>query len=537
MIALLAISLAATAILAQQAPAWRTSLHLATKTASRPSTGLFVTPVSGPALHSDADDSARPHRHVAVGAATRPAATTRPAAASASIAAGKEEDDPAKLIAQAVAKLDKTGKLAGVSVIDLSDGKVIAAINADVPKMPASNQKLVTAAFAIARLGPDFKFTTGVYKVGQDILISGDGDPTLGDPRIAEEEGKSIYDTVDSWAAAIKTKVGTEIKGDILVVGSSDAASYRPASWPKGQLATWYAAPACGLNFGNNCFDVTFATVNKQIVPVIAPEMAFVKVVNELKKGSENRWGMRGTEYDSVLTLTGSICSATSQPVSVAADFPPLVVGRTLAKRLQNAGVTLDGTVKLVSLDQVDQAKAQPLATTTTPLAKAIRRANKHSQNMVAECIFLAAGDGTWTGGAKLATQTLTKNYGLPADSFTIDDGCGLSRLDRISPAAMTTLLTHLSHGKAADAFIKSLPICGVDGTMEGRLDEAPYKGRVLAKTGYIAGVSCLSGYACDAHGKPAVAFSVMVNGNQGTDVAKDLEDTIGEILVDWLED
>jgi D-alanyl-D-alanine carboxypeptidase len=59
----------------------------------------------------------------------------------------------------------------------------------------------------------------------------------------------------------------------------------------------------------------------------------------------------------------------------------------------------------------------------------------------------------------------------------------------------------------------------------------------VLAKTGYIAGVSCLSGYACDAHGTPKVAFSVMVNGMQGLAAAKDLENTIGEILVDWLDD
>jgi D-alanyl-D-alanine carboxypeptidase/D-alanyl-D-alanine-endopeptidase (penicillin-binding protein 4) len=238
-----------------------------------------------------------------------------------------------------------------------------------------------------------------------------------------------------------------------------------------------------------------------------------------------------------VLTLSGGIHCATSEPVSVAVNFPPLVVGRTLAKRLEKAGVTLDGTVKLVTIEQIDQAKAELIASTTTPLSKAIRRANKHSQNMVAECIFLGAGDGTWPGSAKLAEETLTKKYGLPADSFTIDDGCGLSRQDRISPAAMTSLLAQLARGPGAEAFIKSLPICGVDGTMERRLDEAPYKARVLAKTGYIAGVSCLSGYACDAGGKPKIAFSVMVNGIQGAAAAKDLEDTIGEILVDWLTD
>ena len=49
---------------------------------------------------------------------------------------------------------------------------------------PASNQKLLTAAAALARLGPDFRFTTGLYGtlregVVEKLVLRGNGDPSL----------------------------------------------------------------------------------------------------------------------------------------------------------------------------------------------------------------------------------------------------------------------------------------------------------------------------------------------------------------------
>ena len=49
-----------------------------------------------------------------------------------------------------------------------------------------------------------------------------------------------------------------------------------------------------------------------------------------------------------------------------------------------------------------------------------------------------------------------------------------------------------------------------VDASMKGKSSGDTI--RVKAKTGYIRGVSCLSGYVLDEKGGPAYAFSVMVN-------------------------
>jgi len=164
-----------------------------------------------------------------------------------------------------------------------------------------------------------------------------------------------------------------------------------------------------------------------------------------------------------------------------------------------------------------------------------LSRANKRSLNMAAECVFLRAGDGTWSGSAALMTKTLVEGCGLKEDDLVVRDGGGLSRNNRIAPAALVKLLAAAARRQDADVFLASLPASGIDGTMEKRLDRPPYRGRILGKTGYIAGVSSLSGYVLDGSGRPAIAFSILANkvpGGKGWK-AKQLQDQICRWLAD----
>ena len=426
--------------------------------------------------------------------------------------------------------------VAGASVVDLRSGGTVVSIRDGEQMIPASNQKLLTGAAAIAKLGGDFKFTTTVYLGGKDLAVAGEGDPTLGDPLLAQEAGKSIYEELDKWAAAVKAKVGTKLEGDILLC--SDRETFRHADWPKAQHDRWYAAPVAELNFNNNCFDVTFRTRDGALVPVVLPESRFIQVVNRIQKGAKHLWSLRASADESVITLTGTASQSTRDPLSVAVNDPPMLLGRVLADRIVRAGVEFSGRVRRVKPSTVDLAKAQVLCQTATPLATVLKRANKRSLNMVAECVFLRTGDGTWPGSAKIVTETLVKTYELKADSFSISDGGGLSRGNAVSAAAITKLLAGVAKRKDASIFLDSLPISGVDGTMERRLDQEPYRKRVLGKTGYIAGVSTLSGYVLDAAGKPAFAFSILCNNVPGGDgwQAKALQENICKLLVNSLK-
>ena len=82
-----------------------------------------------------------------------------------------------------------------------------------------------------------------------------------------------------------------------------------------------------------------------------------------------------------------------------------------------------------------------------------------------------------------------------------------------------------------------SLARAGIDGTLSKRMTTAPCKGRIIAKTGYINGVSCLSGYVLDKTGKPAMAFSIMANDMPGRVApAKALQESICQMLVNQLD-
>src|SRR5258706_557143 len=66
----------------------------------------------------------------------------------------------------------------------LASGAVLAAENAHAPLNPASNAKVLTAAAVLDRMGPDYRFTTGVYGrlqggVVAPLVLRGNGDPSL----------------------------------------------------------------------------------------------------------------------------------------------------------------------------------------------------------------------------------------------------------------------------------------------------------------------------------------------------------------------
>ena len=138
-----------------------------------------------------------------------------------------------------------TGCVAGVSAVDLRTGETLVAIRDKQLFIPASNAKLLTGAFALARLGGDFKFVTSVYLLGDDILIRGDYDPTPGDPRLAAAADESIYAELDRWAAAVKRRVGERFAGDVLVCDRRGGRAYRHPDWPTSH-PTSAPHPRCG---------------------------------------------------------------------------------------------------------------------------------------------------------------------------------------------------------------------------------------------------------------------------------------------------
>lgn len=421
----------------------------------------------------------------------------------------------------------------GIAAVDLRTNQPVIAVRGDELFIPASNQKLLTSVFALERLGTDFRFATGAFLLDANVIVAGEFDPTFGDPHIAALWGRSIYHELDRWAAAIRDASPGRKVGDILVVSPPHLPCRHP-DWSAADGEKWFGAPVGTLNFNNNCMDVSFAGSGSNLRPVFSPSGRHIRISNRLKiiPGRANLWSLRGRGDESTFVLSGTAGQAGGEPISTPVDHPDLLLGRCLADRLERAGVTFGGKVRRAVAGRVDWLRARRFAVSRTRMFTVINRANKRSLNMAAECLLLRAGDGTWPGSARMLTQTLSGRFNLPAGSLRPADGSGLSRKNRVSPAAMAKLLALAARREYAAVLLYSLPVAGVDGTLSNRFKGSNARGRVCAKTGYIWGVSALSGYVSDDQGRVRFAFSVIGNGlSKGASPCKRLQEDICERL------
>ncbi len=147
------------------------------------------------------------------------------------------------------------------------------------------------------------------------------------------------------------------------------------------------------------------------------------------------------------------------------------------------------------------------------PVAEDIVLTNKTSQNLHAELLLhqlglAVAGDGSTAEGTRVVRQFLL-NAGVAKDDFVFYDGSGLSGHDLVTPRAETQVLAYAARQPWFAAWKASLPVGGVDGTLESRFSRDGLKGRVFAKTGTLGEARALAGYVVGASGR-TIIFSIM---------------------------
>jgi PBP4 family serine-type D-alanyl-D-alanine carboxypeptidase len=190
---------------------------------------------------------------------------------------------------------------------------------------------------------------------------------------------------------------------------------------------------------------------------------------------------------------------------------PALAAATAFRDVLQKAGIAVSGPVRTGAVADW----SEPLATVSSPtLAAMIRFMDRESDNFTAEMLLKQlglneVGRGTSAAGAAVVTQTLAQ-AGVPLAGVRIVDGSGLSQLDRLTANALGTLLKAAwADPTVKPVLLASLPVAGINGTLQDRLRKAPARGRVLAKTGTTDIASALSGYVSSTY-----AFAVVQNGH-----------------------
>jgi serine-type D-Ala-D-Ala carboxypeptidase/endopeptidase (penicillin-binding protein 4) len=406
-----------------------------------------------------------------------------------------------------------------------ADAARIYQMNPTLPLVPASNLKVITTSAALEQLGGNFKFRTLLlYHEGQLVLV-GDGDPTLGDAELLKKVGWDVDTVFKAWATGLARKQFRSAR-DLLVDDSVFDDEFLHPSWPADQTQKRYVAEIAALNLNANCIDIYVrpAGYGRLVDFSTDPSTAYVSIKNSCTEGSENAIWLSRQPGTNDLILRGTTRSANDVPVSVTIHDPPMYAGNVLAEAIKDAGITLSGQVRRDRTMRDAYLKAQQagdpswtlLAVHETPLASVIDRANKDSMNLYAECLckrlgFAKYGEGSWKSGTTAVGDFLS-SLQIPPSQYALDDGCGLSKGNAISAHLMVTVLMHDYFGPNSDVWTGSLAVAGEDGTLAERFHGSDLRGRVIAKTGFVNGVSCLSGYL-RAKDDNWYCFSILFNG------------------------
>jgi D-alanyl-D-alanine carboxypeptidase/D-alanyl-D-alanine-endopeptidase (penicillin-binding protein 4) len=449
------------------------------------------------------------------------------------------------------------GMKIGLIVQALSgEDEVIFSREAQKAFKPASNMKIVTTAAAVSVLPRDFTYRTILACRGEDLLIIGSGDPSIGDPRFAKRADESVTAIFHQWAEKLKAMGITEITGKLLFDDFVFEQQHIHPSWKdQHNLQSWYAAPVGGLNFHDNCVDVAIkpAAQKGQSAEVrLIPNTTYTKLVNKTKTSSKGEPLILRSGDDPMTIYVKRRVSRpnTSSPFSLTVVDPGAFFAATARTVFATEGIKIHGKTQRQRIRRMDGSlpdNLQIVAEHRTRMRDILWRVNKCSQNMFAEALLKTMGayagrvdnprEGSWETGRK-AIEGFLKHVGAELEKIVVDDGSGLSHDNRMTPQAMMDVLAYMHSRPDFKEWLTSLAVPGEEvGTLRRRMKDLA--GQVFAKTGYIRGASVLSGYVLPSDDQK-YAFTVLCNDTYkakgGTWAAKKLQESVCETLAETKE-
>lgn len=426
-------------------------------------------------------------------------------------------------VQQQFQRSELAGARLAVCVVDVETGERLYAQRLDEPMAPASNMKLLTTAAALSLLGVEHAFTTRLLApaapdehgvVAGDVVLQGGADPCLRADLLAHE---GVTDPAGLLADLLEAAGVRRIDGRLVVDDGLLDRQWLHPDWKAGDIGNDYAAPVGAASLHGGC--LTLEVEGRGPRAQLALVVEGFRVRNELQAAPSARaWevGALRPDAEGLVRVQGRIGRALEpQALRVPVVDPAAFAGQCLLAHLrQRAIVVRDG----LAVEAGAAARApHVLGAVRTPLVNAVLLANKESDNGLADHLFkylgaVRGGAGSFAGGEQ-ALLGFLRGLGAPTGGVALHDGSGLSARDRVTARSLTDVLAAMARrGDAAGAaFLRSLPVAGLDGSLRDRMQAEPLRGAVRAKTGYISGVSCLSGLARTEAGR-TLAFSILIN-------------------------
>jgi D-alanyl-D-alanine carboxypeptidase/D-alanyl-D-alanine-endopeptidase (penicillin-binding protein 4) len=411
-------------------------------------------------------------------------------------------------VIEALTRTDIPASAVGIYVQEISGADRPITLNATAPLNPASTMKLVTTNAALELLGPAYTWKTQAYtsalQVGDvlhgDLIIKGGGDPKL------------VLEKFWLFLREIRVRGIREIRGNLLLDRSFfEAVEFDAALFDGDPLRLYNVGPdalllnfkSIGFRFFPNEATGTVAVLTDPPidgVPAIAPR---------LTNGECGDWrGKLQAVFDERnVSFPGSFPAACGERAWYVHPYRMTqnqYFEAVFRKMWTDLGGNLVGEVKSgdipVNARLVGESESAPLSET-------IRDINKYSNNVMSRQLLLTIAaeffkmPATTERGAQ-AIKTWMNLKNIAAPELMVENGSGLSRIERISAETLGRMLVAVFGSPTMPEFIASLPLAGHDGTMRQRLKARTASGNAHIKTGSLTDVRAIAGYVLAASGR-----------------------------------
>jgi len=384
------------------------------------------------------------------------------------------------------------------------DNQKIASLNCDSAMIPASLQKLFTAAAVFDKLGTTFKSETKIYaenfdklsgEIKGDMYIKGAGDPGISAQRL--------------WLMTQHLRhCGVKSIPNKLVIDNSyfDENAVAPG-FDEEQNSRAYMSPI-------SAFAVSFNSTGVVIQPTAEGQDAYIHLFparEDVALNGSVATAVKGKDF-SVLTQKNN-ASGMSVVLggAIKPDEKPKYVYRQVWEPVSNAGESFRKIAKesginskfSIVIGKADTAKAQLiLVHESEPIYVAVGGMFKYSNNFIAEMVFLTLAaqvsnkPANWAIGSQILEKWWEERF-PQSGKIRVVNGSGMGNQNKCSAAQISDLLNYVSKQSWFYEYVSGMPIAGIDGTLSTRFKNSDLKGNLRAKTGTLNdyGVSSLAGY------------------------------------------
>lgn len=437
-------------------------------------------------------------------------------------------------VARALQRAQVPASALSAYVVALDDrGDVRLRHQAGEPVNPASVMKLVTSYAALDLLGSTHTWTTrfltdGVIDNGAlrgNLYVRGGGDPKL------------VIERLQEAYAALQAQGVNVILGDLVLDHSAfDLPEIDPGAFDGEALRPYNASPdALLFNFKSVILKFQPDPAAGVARVVSEPPMAGLAIdaTVPLAPGRCSDWrgglGARFDDPDSI-RFTGRYPAACGELTWPVAYQQP---GTYAVRAFEGAWRAMGGLLTGQARSGLTPPQARLLhEARSLPLADILIDVNQWSNNVMAQQVFLSLGDvplapeagapagrrSSFERARAVVGQWWQRTFGPKVAAPVMENGSGLSRVERITPEALAVLLRHAARHAQAQPFVQSLAVAGVSGTAAriARDPRSPAYGNAFLKTGTLRDVTGLAGYVNAANGSRYAVVGFVNHPNAG---------------------